>query len=197
MVTSLANFRSDYTIVQIPDGNFLEIKEQLYANINLLRMGCSGRSALTLEELRQVVLILCNAFIIDNTPSDTTKERFIAAYHLPEKTNITSPIIFRATVIELIKLLQAGLAVCGMFDLAKEERNGLLCDKTCDGLQRWITEIGEPCMRLEVRLSHYDRFRLLTFILAHGKSSRPNARLRVAEYYPHHAQPPSCNGPCA
>ena len=68
MVTSLANFRSDYTIVQIPDGNFLEIKEQLYANINLLRMGCSGRSALTLEELRQVVLILCNAFIIDNTP---------------------------------------------------------------------------------------------------------------------------------
>ena len=52
MVTSLANFRSDYTIVHIPNGNFLEVREQLYTNINLLRMGCSGRSALTLEEPR-------------------------------------------------------------------------------------------------------------------------------------------------
>lgn len=52
MVTSLANFRSDYTIVHIPRGNFLEIQERLYANINVLRMGCSGRSALTLEEPR-------------------------------------------------------------------------------------------------------------------------------------------------
>lgn len=52
MVTSLAHFRSDYTIVHIPHGNFLATKDQLYANINLLRMGCSGRSALTLEEPR-------------------------------------------------------------------------------------------------------------------------------------------------
>lgn len=52
MVTSLANFRSDFTIVHIPNGKFLEIREQLYTNINLLRMGCSGRSALTLEEPR-------------------------------------------------------------------------------------------------------------------------------------------------
>ena len=50
MVTSLANFRSDYTIVHIPSGNFLDVREQLYTNINLLRMGLSGRSALTLEE---------------------------------------------------------------------------------------------------------------------------------------------------
>lgn len=50
MVTSLANFRSDYTIVQIPEGDFLAVQERLYCNINLLRMGCSGRSAVTLEE---------------------------------------------------------------------------------------------------------------------------------------------------
>lgn len=50
MVTSLANFRSDFTIVQIPSGDFLASRERLYANINLSRMGCSGRSALTLEE---------------------------------------------------------------------------------------------------------------------------------------------------
>ena len=52
MVTSLANFRSDYTIVYIPGGNFLDVREQLYTNINVLRMGCTGRSALTLEEPR-------------------------------------------------------------------------------------------------------------------------------------------------
>lgn len=52
MVTSLANFRSDYTIVNVPSGNFLDVREQLYTNVNLLRMGCGGRSALTLEEPR-------------------------------------------------------------------------------------------------------------------------------------------------
>ena len=52
MITSLANFRSDYTIVQIPRGKFLDVKDQLYTNIDVLRMGCSGRSALTLEEPR-------------------------------------------------------------------------------------------------------------------------------------------------
>jgi hypothetical protein len=50
MATSLAHFRSDYTIVHIPGGNYLAIRDQLYTNINLLRMGCSGRTALTLEE---------------------------------------------------------------------------------------------------------------------------------------------------
>lgn len=52
LVTTLHNFRSDYNLIPIPDGNFLAAREQLYVNINLLRMGCSGRSALTLEEPR-------------------------------------------------------------------------------------------------------------------------------------------------
>jgi hypothetical protein len=54
MATSLAYFRSDYTIVHIPHGNFLLAKDQLYTNINLLRMGCGSRSALSLEEPRSV-----------------------------------------------------------------------------------------------------------------------------------------------
>lgn len=56
MVTSLANFRSDYTVVHIPDGDFLAHREQLYVNIDLLRMGCGGRSALTLQPPRSVRL---------------------------------------------------------------------------------------------------------------------------------------------
>jgi hypothetical protein len=53
MVTSLGNFRSDYTIVPVPSGVFLEARDLLYININLLRMGCSGRMALTLQEPRR------------------------------------------------------------------------------------------------------------------------------------------------
>lgn len=59
MVTSLANFRSDYTIVHVPSGSFLEARERLYTNINLLRMGCAGRTALTLEEPRYDNVELC------------------------------------------------------------------------------------------------------------------------------------------
>ncbi|THH06359.1 hypothetical protein EW146_g9636, partial [Bondarzewia mesenterica] len=130
MVTSLANFRSDFTIVHIPSGFFLEARERLYTNINLLRMGCSGRSALTLEE-----------------PSDTTKDRFIAMYHVQDKARSTE--VFGTTTLELVKLLQTGLAIFGMFDLSPEERNGLLCDVTVDGIQRWIVEIGERLVGVE------------------------------------------------
>lgn len=58
MVTSLANFRSDFTVVHIPDGDFLAHRERLFVNINLLRMGCSGRSALTLQEPRSVRIFI-------------------------------------------------------------------------------------------------------------------------------------------
>ncbi|GJE83999.1 hypothetical protein PsYK624_000730 [Phanerochaete sordida] len=132
MVTSLANFRSDYTIVHIPRGNFLDVQERLYANINVLRMGCSGRTALTLEE-----------------PSDTTKDRFISVYHLPDQALIRSSELFNSIVLELVKLIQAALSVFGMFDLDREARDGLLCDVTCDGIQRWVTDIGEPLMNVE------------------------------------------------
>ena len=54
MVTSLATFRSDLNIVLVPDGNFLHMREQLYVNINLLRMGCSGRTMLNLADPRYV-----------------------------------------------------------------------------------------------------------------------------------------------
>ncbi|KAF9534307.1 hypothetical protein CPB83DRAFT_844022 [Crepidotus variabilis] len=228
MVTSLAHFRSDYTIVQIPDGNFLAVKDQLYANINLLRMGCSGRTALTLED-----------------PSETTKERFISTYHLPETTiahskplptssenlplqsmaaqsqpqlqlpneeprkqqkskspqiglgrpsinvippsastptwrsadrvpNHSTPSLptrkdnhklgktkdrstFVITVLELVKLVQAGLSIFGLFgsrDIPSSVSpnlvlDGLLCDDTVDGIRTWIASVGGPCVGLE------------------------------------------------
>ena len=199
MVTSLAHFRSDFTIVHIPDGNFLAVKDQLYTNINLLRMGCSGRSALALDD-----------------PSDTTKDRFISMYSLPETTQAQAlpnssehlplpPLIhshshsqqspiksnpqqvalsrpirshnrstsslptkkdllcvktkerftFIATVLELVKLIQAGLAIFGMYDSNPTPNlilDGLLCDITVDGIRKWIAKVGGPCVALEVCL---------------------------------------------
>ncbi|KAG2156080.1 hypothetical protein DEU56DRAFT_765463 [Suillus clintonianus] len=213
MVTSLANFRSDYTIVQIPDGDFLAVQERLYCNINLLRMGCSGRSAVTLEE-----------------PGETTKERFKSLYSIPDTPSTTHPfrskspphsraqtrtfshspnplIIpdtlnsssshvhslytgaspqhstsninaqqsqrhphFAATVLELVKLIQAALAVCGMFPLTSLPiLDGLLCDVTVDGLQKWMVEVGEcfPGVEATERIADPNAVAaLLSFVLS-------------------------------
>lgn len=82
--------------------------------------------------------------------SETTKDRFIAMYHIPDKANTRSCALFNATVLELVKMVQTALAIFGIFDLSPEERNGLLCDVTNDGIQKWVSEIGEPCMKVEV-----------------------------------------------
>ncbi|KAJ6515875.1 hypothetical protein C8R45DRAFT_1140940 [Mycena sanguinolenta] len=224
LATSLAHFRSDYTIVNIPSGDFLQARDQLYTNINLLRMGCSGRSALTLEE-----------------PSETTKDRFIATYHLPDTIvsgsalalplspsapdspvsspkpspskhrprlsiappnprrsedskpasptssrrhpanlyitpptpNLTLPYnpfspsplptpggrktksrtdraTFSASVLELVRLIQASLAIFGLFPADPRALDGLLCDKTVEGLGAWVTDVAEQCVKLDI-----------------------------------------------
>ena len=66
MITSLANFRSDLNIIQIPHGDFLAARDLLYVNINLLRTGCSGRSGLNLDEPKYVVLSLHVGLLIDS-----------------------------------------------------------------------------------------------------------------------------------
>lgn len=128
LVTSLAQFRSDYTtIVQIPGGNLESAKPQLYTNINLLRMGCSGRSGLTLEE-----------------PSDTTKNRFLSTYFLPDNHPSgtgKAPSLFNDTVLELVKLVQVSLHTFGYY--SPTSFDGLLCDSTVEGLRRWVNEVGE------------------------------------------------------
>ena len=170
MVTSLAHFRSDYTIVHIPSGNFPQVRDHLYANINLLRMGCSGRSALTLED-----------------PSDSTKDRFISSYRLPDSTiplptslehlplrspekpprkDLAKPKdrpSFVPTVLELVKLVQTSLAIFGFYLLPSFD--GLLCDECVDGIKHWITHIGGPCVGLEVFFSFLPfNFSLLSII---------------------------------
>lgn len=68
-------------------------------------------------------------------------------YNFPDK--VRSGDVFNATVLGLVKAVQASLAIFGMFDF-NYERNGLLCDVTVDGIQKWIAEIGEPHIQVEV-----------------------------------------------
>ncbi|KAF5370113.1 hypothetical protein D9758_001040 [Tetrapyrgos nigripes] len=119
MVTSLAQFRSDYTIVHIPAGDLDAARSQLYTNINLHTLGCGGRSGLTLED-----------------PSDATKERFTSTYHLPWPK---SGSLFNACVLELIRLVQLSLSFFGYYT---GEFDGLLCDITAEGIRNWTAQFG-------------------------------------------------------
>ncbi|KAL0068077.1 hypothetical protein AAF712_004737 [Marasmius tenuissimus] len=128
MVTSLAHFPSDYTILLIPNGDFNDrVRDELYRNMVLQRLGLSGRSALTLQ-----------------VPSDATKQRFVTAYHLPESTK--SDESFTPSVLELIRQVQAALVVFGAYG---GPIDGLLCDQTTTGIRTWLHEAGGTVKGLE------------------------------------------------
>ncbi|KAK0468369.1 uncharacterized protein EV420DRAFT_1635619 [Desarmillaria tabescens] len=125
MVTSLAHFRSDYTIVLIPGGDWLVVREQLYVNVNLLRMGCAGRTALTLE-----------------SPSSGTRDRFVGMYGFPATVKGRG---FNETVLEMVRLVQGAL---GMFGF-QVEGDGLLCDLTVQALGQWLAKGFVPGLSKE------------------------------------------------
>jgi hypothetical protein len=87
----------------------------------------------------------------DAARSDTTKDRLVSMYRFPDK--VLTPDVLMATVLELVKHIQAGLGICGMFEPASDERQGLLCEATVEGLQRWIVELGQPFVDLEVSVA--------------------------------------------
>lgn len=69
-------------------------------------------------------------------------------YRMNDK--IRSSALFGTTILELVKLIQAALSLFGLFSLCQDDWNGLLCDVTVDGIQRWVAEIGEQHMGVEV-----------------------------------------------
>jgi hypothetical protein len=65
--------------------------------------------------------------------------------------------LFNTTVLELVKLVQIGLSLFGMYNVKEGLGSmllvdGLLCDVTVRGIERWIVEIGEPRAGLEVTI---------------------------------------------
>lgn len=148
MVTSLANFRSDFTIVHIPGGDFRVHRERLYMNINLLRMGCSGRSALSLQEPRHVITSESPIHLLRLFSSDSTKDRFLSTYRFRDTSRPNA--LFTSTVLVFVNLINVSLALFDMFSPNLDEHNGLLCDVTVEGIRRWVMEVGEPYLKVEV-----------------------------------------------
>ena len=124
MVTNLSSFPSALTVIPVPDGDVRKHREDFIVNENLKRLGCSGRSGMSLS-----------------TPAGATQAKFFQLY----KTN--DRIQLYGAVIELVKLCQVALLVFGK--LEQEYADGLLCDVTEKAINDWWTEIGSEYFNVE------------------------------------------------
>lgn len=124
MVTNLSSFPSALTVIPVPDGDIRKHRQMFIVNENLKRLGCSGRSGMTLSD-----------------PTPATQAKFLQLY----KTCDRIPIL--QSVLELIKLCQAALFIFGKFE--QEYIDGLLCDLTETAINDWWTEIGSEYYNIE------------------------------------------------
>ncbi|KAG9255906.1 uncharacterized protein F5Z01DRAFT_650504 [Emericellopsis atlantica] len=117
MVTNLSSFPSALTVIPVPDGDIRKHRLEFIVNENLKRMGCSGRSGLTLSE-----------------PAEGTRTKFLSLYKVSDKIPLAT------AVTELVKLCQVALYV--FEKLEPEYIDGLLCDVTERAIGNWWTEVG-------------------------------------------------------
>lgn len=124
MVTNLSSFPSALTVIPVPDGDLRHNLRVFIVNENLKRLGCSGRSGLTLSD-----------------PTPATQAKFAQLYKISEK------ISFQDAVVELVKLCQVALFIFGLLDQVYID--GLLCDVTEAAINNWWTDIGSEYFNVE------------------------------------------------
>lgn len=124
MVTNLSSFPSALTVIAVPEGDIRKYLQVFIVNENLKRLGCSGRSGLTLTD-----------------PTPATQAKFMQLYKISER------IPFVQAVLELVRLCQLALVIFGMLD--EEYADGLLCDITEKAINDWWTEIGSEYFNIE------------------------------------------------
>lgn len=124
MVTNLSSFPSALTVISVPDGDIKAHREAFIVNEDLKRMGCSGRSGMTLTD-----------------PTPATQAKFYSTYKISEKVPLSE------AVIDLVKLCQVALFIFGMLD--PEYIDGLLCDVTETAIGNWWTELGSEHYNME------------------------------------------------
>ena len=117
MATNLSSFPSALTVIAVSDGDIRKHRQEFIVNEDLKRLGCSGRSGMTLSE-----------------PTRATQEKFQTMYRTSER------IPFCESVVELIKQCQTALFLFGM--LEAHYIDGLLCDVTETAIGDWWTEVG-------------------------------------------------------
>ncbi|KAF4971801.1 hypothetical protein FSARC_1494 [Fusarium sarcochroum] len=117
MVTNLSNFPSALTVIMVPEGDIRKYRSSFIVNEDLKRLGCSGRSGMTLSD-----------------PGEATQTKFLQLYKTSDRVPVTQ------AVVELVKLCQVTLY---MFDkLGHQYIDGLLCDKTEMAINNWWIEVG-------------------------------------------------------
>lgn len=116
-VTNLSSFPSSLTVIPVPDGDIRKHRQVFMVNENMKRLGCSGRSGLTLTP-----------------PAEGTQAKFISTYRVSDKIPVYS------AVMELVKLCQVALYM--FMKLDHEYIDGLLCDMTEKAIGNWWTEVG-------------------------------------------------------
>lgn len=124
MVTNLSSFPSALTVISVPEGDIKTHRREFIVNEDLKRLGCSGRSGLTLSG-----------------PTGAAKAKFYQLYKTSEK------IPFADTVVELVKLCQVALYFFGKLEPVYID--GLLCDVTETAVGDWWTEFGAEYYNIE------------------------------------------------
>jgi hypothetical protein len=117
MVTNLSSFPSSLTVIPVPDGDLRKHRFDYFVNENLKRLGCSGRSGLTLAQ-----------------PAPATMAKYLHLYKTSEKIDIYH------SVIELVKLCQSALMMFAKLEI--DYADGLLCDVTEQAIGDWWIDIG-------------------------------------------------------
>jgi len=124
MVTNLSSFPSALTVIAVPEGNIKKYRDAFVVNENLKRLGCSGRSGMSLSD-----------------PAAAAKAKFYQLYKANDK------IPFDQAVIELVKLCQVALYIFDTLHAAYVD--GLLCDITEKALTDWWTQFGADYYNME------------------------------------------------
>ena len=76
MVTNLSSFPSALTVIPVPDGDIRNHRVAFIVNENLKRLGCSGRSGLTLS-----------------TPAEGTQAKFQSLYRTSDKVPFATSVV--------------------------------------------------------------------------------------------------------
>ncbi|KAI9648022.1 hypothetical protein NHQ30_002650 [Ciborinia camelliae] len=124
MVTNLSSFPSGLNVIPVPNGDVRKHREDFIVNENLKRLGCSGRSGMSLQ-----------------APAAATQAKFFQLYRTSDR------IPLYGAVIELVKLCQVALMIFGK--LEQEYADGCLCDVTERAITDWWTEIGSESYNIE------------------------------------------------
>lgn len=164
-ITNLSTFPSALNLLHVDSGDFRVVWEKFKINYNLKRLRCVGRSALLLsgpsstsgDKFLQLYKIPFKSHSDktqqqvewDTQPvnNDQTKEEPTEDPHVPTKIN--EHIAARAyPVIELVTIVQTCLHYFALFEFPKE-RNGLLCDYTKKGINKWWDRYGKFYLGIE------------------------------------------------